>query len=84
MPVNTVKVDKTTKWGYPFIPIKKTHLYQDRSLKTGDTLSFCTYPGWSFNEKLVAAARAELVGKNLACRYPHDDPHEDVCPTANC
>lgn len=67
MPPNTVKVDRTTKWGNPF--------------KVGDTIhgikvvdkrhAFCLYRGFApENPALVAAARRELAGKNLACWCP--------------
>ena len=80
MPENTVKVDRTTKWGNPFkvgernpcgtITKDKRHAWQ-------------LYLGFApTNEKLVAAARAELRGKNLACWCPQPDPYEDACHAA--
>lgn len=81
MPPNTVKVDRTTKWGNPFVvgsnanplmlPVKdKRHAFVlYRSLAAS-------------NEKLVAAARAELRGKNLACWCKREDPYEDACHAA--
>ena len=82
MPANTVKVDRSTKWGNPFIPGK------DNPLLPGSVVSsvrhaYLLYLGFApVNEKLVAAARSELVGKNLACWCAQPDPYEDPCHAA--
>jgi len=79
MPANTVKVDRTTKWGNPFV------VGQDAPLLPGCTVhdrrhAWSLYLGFApQNEKLVAAARAELRGKNLACWCPLPGPYEDDC-----
>lgn len=82
MPPNTVKVDRTTKWGNPFVVGKpggaysamvkdRRHAWQLFGSVAGD------------NEKLVAAAKAELRGKNLACWCPLPRPYEaDECHAA--
>jgi hypothetical protein len=45
--------------------------------------AFCLYRAVApDNEELVAAARAELKGKNLACWCSQDDPYEDQCHAA--
>ena len=81
MPENTVKVDRTTKWGNPFkvgarnpcgsVTINARHAWQ-------------LYLGFApQNERLVAAARTELKGKNLACWCKLPAPFEDdVCHAA--
>ena len=81
MPENTVKVDRTTKWGNPFrvgssknplgLPVKnKRH-------------AFVLYRSIAaYNKKLVELAQAELRGKNLACWCRQDDPYEDACHAA--
>mgnify|MGYP000875027941 FL=1 len=79
MPDNTVKVDRTTKWGNPFIVSKfntpeKAIAQFRRAIedypKTGLWLDF--NPG-SHREL------SELRGKNLACWCPLDKPcHADV------
>jgi len=82
MPPNTLKVDRTTKWGNPFvigkeIPMIPGRLVQDRRH------AFSLYYGFApLNETLVAMARTELRGKNLACWCPKDDPYEDCCHAA--
>jgi hypothetical protein len=65
MPPNTVKVDRTTKWGNPFVVGKD-----------GD-LARCV----ELYRELRRMARDidELRGKNLACWCPLDQPcHADV------
>lgn len=80
MPPNTVKVDRTTKWGNPFAvgkPGPGGFVAQDRRHAVK------LYEGFApLNDKLIAAARAELAGKNLACWCPRDDPYYDCCHAA--
>lgn len=75
MPPNTVKVDRTTKWGNPF-KVGATNPY---GTVTKDARhSWQIYLGFApQNELLVAAARAELRGKNLACWCKRPGPYED-------
>ena len=81
MPPNTVKVDRTTKWGNPFIVGKPGGAYT--AMVVDRRHAWQLYASTAeFNEKLVAAARAELAGKNLACWCPKDDPYEDTCHAA--
>jgi len=82
MPPNTVKVDRTTKWGNPFIIGKPgmgfTAKVMDR--RHAWQLFMSTAPQ---NEKLVEAARAELAGKNLACWCPLPEAYgDDECHAA--
>ena len=81
MPDNTVKVDRTTKWGNPFVVGKPGGAY---SAKVKDRRhAYLLYKSTApDNAVLVEAARAELRGKNLACWCPHDDPYEDCCHAA--
>jgi hypothetical protein len=81
MPPNTVKVDRTTKWGNPFVPGQPGGAY---TAKVKDRRhAWQLYRSVAFqNEALVAAARAELRGRNLACWCPQEDPYEDVCHAA--
>lgn len=79
--LHAVKVDRTTKWGNPFIPGKPGGGYSE--LVKDKRHAFLLYKSIApFNEKLVAAAREELVGKNLACWCAKDDPYEDCCHAA--
>lgn len=81
MPENTVKVDRTTKWGNPYKPGTTF-----RGIAVKDNRhAFCLYRADApDNPALVEAARRELAGKNLACwcpveRYPSDGVcHADV------
>jgi len=81
MPPNTVKVDRTTKWGNPFVVGKSGGAFspkvQDRRHAY---LLFKSIAG--DNAKLVADAQKELRGKNLACWCPKNDPYEDCCHAA--
>ena len=84
MPPNTVKVDRSTKWGNPFVPGKpipfgplKGRVVEDRRHAFNLYRSFAP-----LNEGLVAMARAVLAGKNLACWCDKADPYEDVCHAA--
>ena len=81
MPENTVKVDRTTKWGNPFkVGSDKNCL----GLMVADNRhAFVLYRSTAAeNEKLVAAAKDELKGKNLACWCAKSDPYEDACHAA--
>lgn len=82
MPPNTVKVDRTTKWGNPFVPGKDNPMIPGRKVEDRRH-AFVLYRSVAAdNEALVAAARAELRGKNLACWCAFDDPYEDACHAA--
>jgi hypothetical protein len=84
MPPNTVKVDRTTKWGNPFIP--------GRPATSGSTVgqivadkkqAFALYRATApLDKNLVAAARQELKGKNLACWCAKNDTAPDDCHAA--
>jgi hypothetical protein len=79
MPPNTVKVDRSTKWGNPFVPGKIDNpagvLVRDKQH------AFELYRFWaSNNAKLIRMARAELRDKNTACWCPAvDDLARDAC-----
>lgn len=80
MPPDTVKVDRSTKWGNPFIPGQDSKLIpgimvQDKRHAASLYLGFAPQ-----NERLVTAAQAELVGKNLACWCKLCDLHQDGKP----
>ena len=84
MPENTVKVDRTTKWGNPFIPGKENPFIPGQMIKDRQH-SFVLYKSFALNNKQLAqAARAELAGKNLACwcPLPHEPDAEDECHAA--
>lgn len=84
MPPNTVKVDRSTKWGNPFVPGKPAPIGPTKGETVTDRRhAFVLYRSLApLNEQLVSMARAELAGKNLACWCPHDNPYEDVCHAA--
>ena len=71
MPENTVKVDRTTRFGNPF------------KLDEGHAASVAAFRAWlastAAGRALADAAREELRGTNLACWCPLDGPcHADV------
>lgn len=84
MPANTVKVDRTTKWGNPFVPGKPAPVGPLKGSMVVDVRhSFMLYRSFApLNLALVTAACAELAGKNLACWCAKDDPYEDACHAA--
>jgi hypothetical protein len=81
MPANTMKIDRSTKWGNPFIIGKDgtraecIELYRrfvagNEATKRKEVLAA---------RELVASAACELRGKNLACWCPMDGPcHADI------
>ncbi len=79
MPENTVKVDRTTKWGNPFVPGKDNPLLPGRKVQD-KRHAWSLYLGFApLQPLLVAAARAELAGKNLACWCEEPLPYEVDC-----
>lgn len=76
MPANTVKVDRSTKWGNPFKVGESGGAY---SAKVKDRRhAWQLYLGAApHNEALVKAAREELAGKNLACWCPLPHAYDD-------
>lgn len=81
MPPNTVKVDRTTIWGNPFVIGKPGGAY---AAKVADRRhAYLLYKSVAPNNpELVEAARTMLRGKNLACWCPKENPYEDVCHAA--
>ncbi|MBA4766106.1 MAG: DUF4326 domain-containing protein [Porphyrobacter sp.] len=75
MPPNTVKVDRTTRWGNPYAG--GSHLTpEQRAYVTGLFNEYLQRPDQADE---VAAIRDQLRGKNLACWCPLDGPcHADV------
>jgi hypothetical protein len=84
MPPNTVKVDRTTKWGNPFIPGRPCAFTGGRPVQDKRHAYVLYRSVAPDNEALVAAAQEELRGKNLACwcpieMYPTDGHcHADI------
>jgi hypothetical protein len=90
MPPNTVKVDRTTKWGNPFRdygpPVK--HLLEVWGWKLRNWGEECGTAEEAvqrfracvaFDGASIALARKELRGNNLACWCPPGAPcHADV------
>lgn len=81
MPANTMKIDRSTKWGNPFVIGKDgtraecIELYRrfvggNEATKRKEVLAA---------RELVADFAHELRGKNLACWCPMDEPcHADI------
>lgn len=84
MPANTVKVDRTTKWGNPFVVgehgTRAECVYLFKMLLNG--LICITKNNTKAQEKYLEMARRDreqLRGKNLACWCPLDAPcHADA------
>lgn len=80
MPENTVKVDRSTKWGNPFKPGKPSAFSGGRPVQDARH-AFVLYRAVApDNEPLVTAAHGELSGKNLACWCSLCDLHRDGKP----
>jgi hypothetical protein len=85
MPPNTVKVDRTTKWGNPFAdyPTREAQAARFRAAVLGPVLDEkqCApnaHPD-SYIGQIIRNAAHELRGKNLACWCPLDAPcHADA------
>lgn len=83
LPANTVKVDRTTKWGNPFIPGRDCRVIPGRIVEDKRHAA-SLYLGFApLQQVLVAAARAELAGKNLACWCALCDLHHLGRPSGN-
>jgi len=82
MPPNTVKVDRTTPWGNPFVVGKPGGAYTAKVMDRRHAWQLYASIAVD-NEKLVRAAREHLRGKNLACWCPLPGPYEaDECHAA--
>ena len=71
MPANTVKVDRSTKWGNPW-PIAQSG---------GCEAAIAKFKAWLYSLDIaeIYNYRYALQGKNLACWCPLDKPcHADV------
>lgn len=87
MPENTVKVDRTTRWGNPYtISAAREAGYQGTDVELAQ-MCVAMFRAWqSGSEAIVArwppstpSIQSELRGKNLACWCPLDKPcHADV------
>ena len=79
MPPNTVKVDRTTKFGNPFVVGKPGGAYTAKVIDRRHAWQLYGSVARD-NEALVAAAKIELRGKNLACWCPiPTEPYEPDC-----
>jgi len=73
-----VKVDRTTKWGNPFVIGRPGGVFTAKVMDRRHAWQLYLDIA-SQNEELVAAARGELRGKNLACWCPLPEPYEHDC-----
>lgn len=84
MPENTVKVDRTTKWGNPFVPGKPAPFGPTSgALVANKRHAFVLFRSLApLSASLIESAKSELRGKNLACWCDKTDPYEDACHAA--
>lgn len=81
MPPNTIKVDRSGPWGNPFV-VGQPHVFAGGRPVQDRRHAYVLYRAVApLNPVLVAAARAQLRGKNLACWCPLIE-QEDVCHAA--
>lgn len=84
MPENTVKVDRSTKWGNPFrgfgYETREKQAFRFRAAVLGNEYTGPPRPHpESYIGKIIADAPKELRGKNLACWCPPGTPcHADA------
>lgn len=84
MPSNTAKVDRTTKWGNPFVVGKHGTRAECVDLFTKLMAGYVCMSTDNVQEQIAYRAtveqqRGELMGRNLACWCPLDKPcHADV------
>lgn len=83
MPPNTVKVDRSTKWGNPFVGDAAACVEAFRSLYRGHCKVSCgpglPIRGMAFIPPYNLPDPKELRGKNLACWCKPGEPcHADV------
>jgi hypothetical protein len=90
MPPNTVKVDRTTKWGNPFRAdgegpdgmSARDYAAQKFSYMASGFICCCAKPSMASQEAYLYRMMrdiSELAGKNLACWCPLDKPcHADT------
>ena len=84
MPTNTVKVDRTTKWGNPFIVgrhgTRQECVDRFRYMLAGYIcISTDNQNEQRAYRKMAFRDRTELKGKNLACWCPPNAPcHADI------
>ena len=78
MPPNTVKVDRTTPWGNPFVVGKPGGVFSAEVVDRRHAWQLYRSVAID-NERLIAAAQKELRGKNLACWCPLPGPYEQDC-----
>lgn len=80
MPANTKKVDRTTKWGNIFVVGKDNPLLPGRIVEDRRHARNLYAAHAPLQTALVAQARAELAGVNLACWCPLPvDPYDIDC-----
>jgi hypothetical protein len=84
MPANTLKVDRTTRWGNPFkVGATAVHPATGRRIRVASRAMavelFAGYLRTPAGRALAKEARRALKGRNLACWCPLGGPcHGDV------
>lgn len=82
LPENTVCVCRPSQWGNPFVVGRPGGVYTAKVMNRRHAMQLFRSVAFD-NEKLVAAAKEHLRGKNLACWCPLPEPYEhDECHAA--
>jgi hypothetical protein len=82
--LEVVKVDRSTKWGNPFVHGQPAPFGPNKGELVVDRRhAFVLFRSLApLNVPLMTAAQSELRGKNLACWCDQNDPYEDTCHAA--
>lgn len=75
MPPNTVKVDRTTKWGNPFVVGKPGGQYTAKVMNRRHAWQM--FRSVALTDPKMRDAAQELRGKNLACWCPLPTGYDD-------
>jgi hypothetical protein len=80
MPENSVKVDRSTKWGNPFVPGRPIPFIPTRKVEDNRHAASLYAGSAPENAALVAAAQRELAGLDLGCWCGLCDLHAEGKP----
>jgi hypothetical protein len=84
MPPVTIKVDRSTRWGNPFVPGRLAPFGPSEGVIVEDVAhAYALYRAYALADAALREdARLLLRGKNLACWCAQPDPANDTCHAA--